>query len=87
MSAPVTSEYMDNLVAKLQSIIDNLSTPATLTGGGLILTNVLTETTSLQVGDVYVDGDGFLKIKQANRPLAIVDGLSITLTSVTVSIT
>lgn len=84
---PVTTAYMDTLVSKLQHNLDDLHNPATLRSGGLILTDVLTETTALQVGDVYVDGNGFLKIKQANRALAITDGLTATLASVTISIT
>jgi hypothetical protein len=78
---------MDRLVNRLQQVIDNLSNPATLRGGQLILTQPKTHTTTLQVGDVYVDGEGHLRIRQVGWPLVESVTAVGSVSSVTISIT
>lgn len=85
-SAPVTSAYMDSFVARLQQILDGINNPATLRGGGLILSQPLEHNSSLQVGDVYVDGEGHLRIRQSGWPLVDSQTITATLASVTITI-
>lgn len=85
-NAPVTISYMKRLVASLQAVIDDLSNPGTARSGRLILHDCPGPSSALAVGDVYVDGNGFLKLRVSGAP--VVEGLAATgvVASVTVTI-
>jgi hypothetical protein len=81
----VTVGYMKRLVSSLQAVIDELSNPGTARSGRLILHDCPGPSSSLAVGDVYVDGNGFLKLRESGAP--VVDGVSGTGVVATVSVT
>lgn len=83
----LTVEYLTRLVASLQQIINDLSDPGTSRCGNLIIYDCLPQSAELNVGDVYVDGNGFLKLRQGGSP--VVESLRATgaVSNITVSIT
>ena len=83
----LTVEYLTRLVASLQQIINDLSDPGTSRCGNLIIHDCQQHSSDLNVGDVYVDGNGFLKLRQGGSP--VVDSLRATgaVSNITVSIT
>lgn len=83
----LTVEYLTRLVAALQQAINDLSDPAALRCGNLIIHDCLPQSSDLNVGDVYVDGNGFLKLRQGGSP--VVESLRATgaVSNITVSIT
>lgn len=76
----------------LNSISSILRTPSFIFGTALNLTNLGTASTEsevlgLRVGDVYVDGNGFLKIAREGEGFAASAGVSVACGSVTVTTT
>jgi len=69
-----TVEYLARLVSALQQVINDLSSPSALRCGTLIISDCLQPGSTLSVGDVYVDVNGFLKLRVAGSPL--VDSVS-----------
>lgn len=83
---PVTVEYVTRLIANLQQILDELTNPGTSRCANLVIHQCQESGSNLNVGDVYVDGNGFLKLRQSGIP--VLDSLSATgtVSSVTVTI-
>lgn len=84
-NAPVTISYMKRLVASLQAVIDELSNPGTAQSGRLILYDCPGPSSALATGDVYVDENGFLKLRLSGAP--VIEGLAGTGVVASVSVT
>lgn len=80
-------EYLTRLIAALQQTINDLSNPGTLRCGNLIVYDCLEPSPDLAVGDVYVDGAGYLRLRQAGSPVVSSLAAGGRVSSVTVSIT
>jgi len=72
----VTTDYLHNLVGRLQHMFDTLQDSATFRTQHLKISDIDTLNSSLEKGDVYVDENGFLKIiLGAGSPLTGVAGI------------
>jgi hypothetical protein len=70
------TEYIHNLVGRLQHMFDTLQDSATFRTQSLKISDITTLNTALEKGDVYVDENGFLKIiLGAGSPLSGVSGI------------
>jgi hypothetical protein len=85
----VDVEYLTRLVSALQQVINDLSSPATLRCGNFIISDCLEHSQTLNVGDVYVDGDGYLRLRVAGYPLVdpVAGRGAVPATNISVSIT
>jgi hypothetical protein len=64
----VSVEYLTRLVSALQQVINDISSPATLRCGNFIISDCLEHSQTLNVGDVYVDGAGYLRLRLVGYP-------------------